>query len=59
MAPTRTGIVRLAGSGQELFGTVVEHGVNPKTVKVRVSAKNWCNKYKIYLYSNKTKHVHD
>lgn len=59
LSPIRTGVIKLAGSGSELFGTVVQHGVNKKTVTVRVSAKNWQSKYKIWLYSHKNKQVHD
>lgn len=59
LAPAISGVVRLSGSGQELFGTVVRHGLNNKTVTVRVSAQNWNNKYKRYMHSHKNKQVHD
>lgn len=59
LAPIRSGIIKLNGSGHELFGTVVKHGVNNKTITVRVSAQNWNFKYKKYMYSHKTKQVHD
>ena len=42
-----------------MFGTVVRHGINDKTVTVRVSAQHWNFKYKKYLYSHKNKQVHD
>lgn len=59
LSPACTGIVRIAGSGNELFGTVVRHGLINKTIAVRVSARNWNTKYKMYLYSHKNKLVHD
>ena len=34
MSPQRTGYVRLAPSGKELFGTVIRHGKMDKTVTV-------------------------
>lgn len=42
----QTGKVRLLDSGRELFGTVVKHGVNDKTVTVRVSSKHFNHKYR-------------
>ncbi len=59
LAPIRSGIIKINGSGQELFGTVVRHGINDKTVTVRVSAQHWNFKYKKYMYSHKNKQVHD
>lgn len=59
LAPAISGVVRLSGSGQELFGTVVKHGLINKTVTVRVSAQNWNNKYKRYIHSHQNKLVHD
>jgi ribosomal protein S17 len=52
-------MLRLAGSGNELFGTVVRHGLTNKTIAVRVSAQTWNNKYKIFMHSHKNKLVHD
>lgn len=34
LSPLRTGHVYLAKSGNEMFGTVIKHGVNKKTVTV-------------------------
>lgn len=59
LAPSRSGILRIAGSGNELFGTVIKHGLINKTITVRVSAQNWNNKYKIFHQSHKNKLVHD
>lgn len=59
LAPAISGVVRLSGSGQELFGTVVRHGLANKTIAVRVSAQNWNNKYLRYMQSHKNKLVHD
>jgi len=59
LAPTRSGIVRVAGSGNELFGTVIKHGVNNKTLTVRVSAQNYNKKYNKFIQSHKNKQVHD
>ena len=42
-----------------MFGTVIRHGINNKTVTVRVSTKHWNYKYKIYQYTHKNKQVHD
>jgi ribosomal protein S17 len=54
-----TGRMKLLGSGQELFGTVVKHGVNDKTVTVRVCALSFFHKYRKPQYSSKNKQVHD
>ena len=34
MNPLRTGHLKLLGSGKELFGTVIRHGLQPKTCTV-------------------------
>ena len=54
-----TGNIKILDSGRELFGTVVKHGVNDKTVTVRVSSSRINHKYKKWLYNNKNKQVHD
>ena len=59
LSPAKSGIVRIAGSGHELFGTVIKHGFINKTLTVRVSAQNWNNKYKRFLNVHKNKLVHD
>lgn len=59
LAPACSGVVKLAGSGNELFGTVIKHGLINKTVTVRVSSQRWNSKYKLYLHSHKNKLVHD
>lgn len=59
LAPVRSGIIKLNGSGHELVGTVVRHGLNEKTITVRVSSQNWNFKYKKYIYTHKNKQVHD
>jgi ribosomal protein S17 len=59
LAPTHSGILRIAGSGHELFGTVVRHGLTDKTIAVRVSAQNYDKKYKIFLNTHINKLVHD
>jgi ribosomal protein S17 len=59
LAPVRSGIIKVNGSGHELVGTVIRHGINDKTITVRVSAQNWNFKYKKYIYSHKNKQVHD
>jgi ribosomal protein S17 len=59
LSPIRSGIIKINGSGHELFGTVIKHGINDKTVTVRVSAQHWNFKYKKYEYSHKNKQVHD
>lgn len=59
LAPAISGIVKVSGSGQELFGTVIKHGLINKTVTVRVSAQHWNSKYKLFLHSHKNKLVHD
>lgn len=59
LAPAISGVVRVSGSGQQLFGTVIKHGLINKTVTVRVSAQNWNSKYKLFLHSHKNKLVHD
>lgn len=55
----RTGTIKLLDSGRELYGTVIKHGVNDKTVTVRVSSRHYNQKYKKFLYNNKHKQVHD
>lgn len=59
LSPARSGIVKIAGSGNELFGTVIRHGLINKTITVRVSAQNWNNKYQLFRNSHKNKLVHD
>ena len=59
LSPVKSGVVKVAGSGNELFGTVIKHGLINKTVTVRVSAQNWNQKYKRHLNANKNKLVHD
>lgn len=59
LAPARTGVVKISGSGYELFGTVIKHGLINKTVTVRVSSQTWNNKYKRFLHTHKNKLVHD
>lgn len=59
LAPTRSGVVRVQGSGNELFGTVIKHGISNKTVTVRVSAQNYNKKYKKFINSHQNKLVHD
>jgi ribosomal protein S17 len=59
LSPACNGMIRIAGSGNELFGTVIRHGLINKTIAVRVSARNWNNKYQMWLYSHKNKLVHD
>ena len=59
LAPIRSGIIKVSGSGHEKFGTVIRHGINDKTVTVRVSSQNWDFKYKKYFYKHNNKQVHD
>ena len=33
--PQRTGFIKIAGTGKEVFGTVIRHGKMDKTVTVR------------------------
>ena len=40
LSPQRTGHVRLAPSGKELFGTVIRHGKMDKTVTVSERFRN-------------------
>lgn len=56
---TQTGRIKLLDSGRQLFGTVVKHGVNDKTVTVRVSSRHFNHKYKKPQYNSKNKQVHD
>lgn len=55
----QTGKVKLLDSGRELFGTVIKHGVNDKTITVRVSSRRWNSKYAKALFNSKNKQVHD
>jgi ribosomal protein S17 len=48
LSPLRTGHIPLAHSGRELFGTVIKHGINLKTVTVKVDR---------YFYHGKSKTV--
>lgn len=59
LAPTRSGMVKIAGSGNELFGTVVRHGLTDKTIAVRVSSQHYNKKYKLFLNTHINKLVHD
>lgn len=56
---THTGRIKLLDAGRELFGTVIQHGVNDKTVTVRVSSRYFNHKYKKPQFSSKNKQVHD
>ncbi|EGR31697.1 ribosomal protein, putative [Ichthyophthirius multifiliis] len=59
--PVRNGgqTLKLLDSGREFFGTVIKHGINDKTVTVRVDHKFWVPKYKEYQSSQKKYQVHD
>lgn len=59
LTTVRTGRVKLLDSGRELFGTVVKHGINDKTVTVRVSSRGFNERYKRPVYNHKNKQVHD
>ena len=59
LSPARSGVVKVAGSGHELFGTVIKHGLINKTVTVRVTSQVWNNKYKRFLNHHHNKLVHD
>lgn len=59
LATLRTGHVYLARSGNEMFGTVIQHGVNQKTVTVRTSFHNWNAKYLRYFNKHSKVQVHD
>jgi len=57
--PLRTGFVKLAPSGKEIYGTVIKHGKVPKTISVRADYQYWNNKYMKYFHSSSTYLVHD
>lgn len=59
IAPAETGRVKIMDSGKELYGTVIKHGVNDKTVTVRVSFRRFESKWKKMLYRHNNKQVHD
>ncbi len=65
---TRTGFIRLAPNGLELFGTVIRAGKMEKTVtvrhpvyncQVRVSRYSYNHKIKLWLTRSKNIHCHD
>lgn len=57
--PLRTGSLKLATSGRELYGTVVKAGVNKKTVTVKVNRFYYVQKYKKTYSRTGTFQVHD
>ena len=57
--PLRTGHIRLAPSGKEVFGTVTRAGRMKKTVTVRVSNYRYLTKVGIWAQSSKNFHAHD
>ena len=57
--PLRTGHIRLAPSGKEVFGTVTRAGRMKKTVTVRVSNYRYLKKVGIWAQSSKNFHAHD
>lgn len=59
LSRAETGVVKIKDSGRELYGTVIKHGVNDKTVTVRVSSRGWNHKMKWATYGHKNKQVHD
>lgn len=42
-----------------MFGTVIQHGINQKTVTVRTSFHHWNSKYLRYFYKHSKVQVHD
>ena len=59
LSTLRTGHNYLARSGNEMFGTVIKHGVNQKTVTVRTSFHHWNAKYLRYFNKHSNVQVHD
>lgn len=59
LSTLRTGHNYLARSGNEMFGTVIKHGVNQKTVTVRTSFHHWSTKYLRYFNKHSNVQVHD
>jgi len=57
--PLRTGFVKLAPSGKELYGTVIKHGLMAKTATVSVDFQFWNNKFRKYYHSSSRYLVHD
>jgi small subunit ribosomal protein S17 len=57
--PLRTGFIKLAPYGKELYGTVVKQGLNDKTVSVRISSYHWNYKVGFWVTKSKNLHCHD
>eukprot|EP00806_Schmidingerella_arcuata_P006581 Macronucleus_6996.p1 GENE.Macronucleus_6996~~Macronucleus_6996.p1 ORF type:complete len:144 (+),score=36.99 Macronucleus_6996:1-432(+) len=57
--PQRTGNIRLAPSGKEIFGTVIRQGKMDKTVTVRASNYRWLTKVSMWTQRSKNFLVHD
>jgi len=57
--PLRTGFIKLAPNGKELYGAVVRQGRMDKTVTVRVSSYHWNYKVGFWMSNSKNFHVHD
>ena len=57
--PLRTGFIKLAPNGRELFGTVIRQGRMDKTVTVRVHSYRWNYKVGFWMTRGKNFHCHD
>lgn len=57
--PLRSGSLKIAKSGREMYGTVTKAGVNKKTVTVKVSRFFYVQKYKKTFSRSGYFQVHD
>ena len=57
--PLRTGFIKLAPGGKEMYGTVIRQGRMNKTVTVRVNSYHWNYKVGFWLTKGKNFHCHD
>ena len=57
--PLRTGFIKLAPGGKEMYGTVIRHGRMNKTVTVRINSYHWNYKVGFWLTKGKNFHCHD
>ena len=57
--PLRTGFIKLAPHGKEMYGTVIRQGRNNKTVTCRVNSYHWNYKVGFWMSKSKNFHCHD
>ena len=55
----RTGFIKIAPNGKELYGTIIRQGLNDRTVTVRINSYHWNYKVGFWMTKGKNFHCHD